>query len=129
MKQKRRDQLSRNKLGSQSERFVMKTFSDLGWWVHFFASGRGGQPCDLILLRGNESALVDVKHCEDMALPMERVEPNQKAVFSYATSLGIRCYFACVYGGDIYMIPFQDVNLFAPSYKFGKAELLQGDLK
>ena len=87
------------------------------------AQGRPGQPCDIVAIKKGEAMLCDVKRIQSgRLLRTDRIEPNQRTAFAYASSLGVRCAFACVCDdGRLRFLPWGDIDLSRPSQRLGEA--------
>lgn len=72
--------------GKNGEEIVGNIFQENGYWFHIFASKIGGQPVDIIALKGDKHWLVDAKYLgkEKISFPFSRIEPNQLSCMNYA---------------------------------------------
>ena len=72
--------------GNATEKYIAKFFKQREYWAHIFAS-KGGQPCDIVVIKNDRSWLIDAKHlrAEEASFPFERIEPNQITAFKLAT--------------------------------------------
>ena len=69
--------VNNKKLGNSFERDFCLIASEYGFWAHRLQDNKNGQPADVIIAKGNQSALVDCKVCENNVFPLIRMEENQ----------------------------------------------------
>ena len=82
------------KIGNDTESKCLQMLQDNGYWCHLFAYNKNGQPCDIIALKDNKPALIDVKHCSEERFEFKNIQPNQRSCFDYAMSCGnTKCGF------------------------------------
>lgn len=77
------------KLGNATEKFIIKTLRNHGYWVYNIPMKATGQPCDIIAVKGGNAFvvwLIDGKHVRDeqVSFTFARIEPNQISSMSYA---------------------------------------------
>lgn len=77
------------KIGNKCEALVANFFKDRHYYAHITGQKIGGQPVDLICIKGglkNEIVLCDAKHVEFglVSFTFDRVEPNQDTSMNYA---------------------------------------------
>lgn len=77
------------KLGKATEKLVVKTFKKFGYWAYNMPKKVGGQPCDIVAIKGGKTFLVwlvDAKHVreQDVSFTFDRIEPNQITSMRYA---------------------------------------------
>lgn len=115
----------RNNTGARTEASLTEFLQGMGWWAHDMKATSSGQPCDVVALRGGDSWLLDSKECRSDRFSFERVEPNQKTAFSYASSLSIKCGFAIFHGGEWRLLTWDRYKAYR---KIGKASCKARDL-
>ena len=89
--------ISNKKLGTLYESKALEYLKSKGFWATFLNAGRNGQPCDVIAIKVKDTTtiayLIDIKHCNNNCFRFDRIELNQRDAFTYATKMGINCYF------------------------------------
>lgn len=73
--------------GKNGEKLLCKIFRENGYWCHLFErNSSGGQPVDIVALRGNDNWLVDSKFIEKQhcSFSLNYVQPNQDTTLRYA---------------------------------------------
>lgn len=87
------------KIGNKYEVELARLLQKKGYWCHILEYNKNGQPCDIVAIKGDKSFLIDVKHCSTDRFQFNRIEPNQKTCFEYASkvcgvkNVGFALYF------------------------------------
>lgn len=88
------------KIGTKSEKNLVKVLRNFGFWVYNVPVKINGQPCDIIAIKEKTVFLIDSKHtAKRPSFPFERIEPNQISAMSYARdfakikNVGFAIYF------------------------------------
>lgn len=100
--------------GTRFEAAFARKLAEHGWWVHRMQQGAGGQPADLIAVRGMVSLLIDCKVITTVkGFPFSRIEPNQRdSMDAFTRASGENsCWFALkLPNGKIRMLAYDDVK-------------------
>lgn len=74
--------LNNKVLGNAFEAEICEFFAKNGWWVHFIApAANGGQPFDIIAVKGGTAIAGDCKTSVKPIFPITRLEQNQIFAF------------------------------------------------
>lgn len=100
--------VNNKKLGNSFERDFCLIASEYGFWAHRLQDNKNGQPADVIIAKGNQSALVDCKVCDNNVFPLIRMEENQiNAMRKWLHCGNIYAAFALKLNDDIRMIDYE----------------------
>lgn len=104
-------------VGNSTEEHVINVFKKNHYWAYLTPRKLGGQPVDIIAIKGNPSVswLVDAKHVDykKVSFDLNRIEPNQWTTMLYANewanipikNMGFAIEFDRV--GAIYWLPYE----------------------
>jgi len=102
--------------GNNFERDFANLLYNRGWWVYVLPT-KQGQPCDIIAIRGNETALIDCKVCHGNKFNLSRIEENQKnaAELLKTRSPESDYYFAIKVNDVVFMVMYEKLKNYMAS--------------
>lgn len=104
--------VSNKKLGTDFENEFCDLLASRGYWVHFISPApNGGQPFDIIAVKGGEAYAYDCKTSVTRRFSISRLEENQKLAFER----WIRCgnntpRIAVKFEDRIYIVSYSDLK-------------------
>lgn len=106
--------MNNKKLGSAFEREFCQLLASRGWWVHLIApAANGGQPFDVIAVKGGSAMAFDCKTSVSHIFPLTRLEENQIMAFERWLACGNEMpQVAVSYNGNIYLTPYRRLKQF-----------------
>ena len=74
--------ISNKRIGTEFEKEFCAFLASRGYWVHFISPApNGGQPFDIIAVKGGRAWCYDCKTSKKRVFGIERLEENQKMAF------------------------------------------------
>lgn len=101
--------LNNKRIGGAFEAELCEYFAKNGWWVHFLApAANGGQPFDVIAVKGGKVIAGDCKTSVKRIFSIKRLEFNQISAFEkwIAAGNGMPRVFI-KYNGRAYSVPYE----------------------
>ena len=104
--------MNNKKLGASFEREFCELLASKGWWVHFITPApNGGQPFDIIAVKGGSAMAFDCKTSATHIFPLTRLEENQIMAFERWLACGNEePQVAVKYNDNIYLIPYRKLK-------------------
>lgn len=104
--------MNNKRLGITFEREFCEVLAAEGWWVHFIApSANGGQPFDVIAVKGGCARAFDCKTSATHIFPFSRLEQNQIMAFEKWLACGNEDpQIAVKYNETIYLIDYRRIK-------------------
>lgn len=106
--------MNNKKLGSAFEKEFSELLASKGWWVHFITpAANGGQPFDIIAVKGGDARAFDCKTSATHNFPYSRLEENQIMAFEKWLACGNADPFIAVkYNEKIYLIKYRRLKIY-----------------
>lgn len=106
--------MNNKKLGSAFEKEFCRLLASKGWWVHFITpAANGGQPFDVIAVKGGSAIPFDCKTSVSHIFPISRLEENQIMAFEHWLKCGNDDPFIAVkYNEKIYLIKYRRLKIY-----------------
>lgn len=99
--------MNNKRLGNAFEKFVVRKFSEDGFWVHFISPDeRGAQPFDIIAVKSGNAVAIDCKTSAKRIFPFSRLENNQVLAFEK--------WLSCGNSMPMIAVEYKDKCLFVP---------------
>lgn len=100
--------MNNKKLGTEFEREFCNLLASRGYWVHFISPApNGGQPFDVIAVKGGEAYAFDCKTSVSEKFPFTRLEENQIMAFERWKACGNNePKIAIKYDDKIYLVNY-----------------------
>ena len=104
--------MNNKKLGTAFEKEFCNLLASRGWWVHFITPApNGGQPFDVIAVKGGKAMAFDCKTSSTHIFPLTRLEENQIFAFEKWLACGNEePQVAVKYNDNIYLIPYRKLK-------------------
>lgn len=98
--------INNKKLGTEFENEFCELLAGRGYWVHFISpAANGGQPFDVIAVKGGEAYAYDCKTSVSHIFSINRLEWNQKCAFDRWLKCGNKePRVAVKYNGRVYIV-------------------------
>ena len=104
--------MNNKKLGTEFEREFCELLAGRGYWVHFITpAANGGQPFDVIAVKGGEAYAYDCKTSVSRQFSIFRLEYNQIFAFERWLACGNNGPRVAVkYQGKVYIVFYTDLK-------------------
>lgn len=105
--------MNNKELGTEFENEFCKLLAARGYWVHFMIPNpSGGQPFDVIAVKGGEAYAFDCKTSSTRRFSFDRLEENQKLSFERWMRCGNNIpRVAIKYKDKVYIVLYTDLKM------------------